>query len=134
MEEKPFSDTLRAVLLFAKAPGQEFSFDSVREMLASLYSDNMRIIDVLIVLNRAMEDVLGEPRFCRQSASVEYFNLLTAPIRSNFKLGDQFSGPGMEDSFTIEEYLTSILHQMMSFFMLTNVGWCREYLDKGRTC
>ena len=130
--EKPFSSTLRGLLHFAKRHEEPFTFKSLQKHLGVDYHPEMRLKDVLIVINNALEEMLKFPDFQVGNKSNIHFDILVDPITGivplGFDSGKGLFGPGLDDKFTIEQFYDKIISAYMHKFMFTNIGWCRDYV------
>lgn len=127
-KEKPFSDTLRVLLKFSKEYKDQFTIKSLQECLGDIYHPNMRLKDILNVLHSSLSEMIGIDQFEVASKDYIYLEILKAPFDSFSPLGNMLIGPGLDDKFSIEEFYNKIITAYMHKFMLSNVGWCREYI------
>lgn len=130
VEGKPFSETLRLLLNHTKRNNDEgFTFKSIRELLGPHYHPDMRLKDVLIVINNAFQEMLQIKEFEIGNRNLAQFEILLSPFNSIFPLGESvLFGPKLEDKFTIEQFYDKVISEYMHKFMFTNIGWCRDYV------
>lgn len=130
--EKPFSSTLCGLLHFAKRHEEPFTFKSLQKHLGVDYHPEMRLKDVLTVLNNALLEMLKFPEFQVGNKERVQFDILIAPIAGLVPLSKDsrlsMFGPGLDDAFTIETFYDKIISEYMHKFMFTNIGWCRDYV------
>lgn len=130
--EKPFSETLRSLLRFSKRNEEAFTFKSLQKHLGVDYHPDMRLKDVLVVLNNALLEMLKFPEFQIGNREYTQFEILMSPINSIVPLSKDsrlsMFGPGLDDAFTIEQFYDKIISEYMHKFMFTNICWCRDYV------
>lgn len=130
--EKPFSETLRGLLRFSKRHEEPFTFKSLQKHLGVDYHPEMRLKDILIVINNALLEMLKIPDFQVGNRNHVQFEILISPIAGLLPLSHDsrlsMFGPGLDDSFTIEQFYDKIISEYMHKFMFTNIGWCRDYV------
>lgn len=131
-KEKPFSETLRGLLHFSKRHEEPFTFKSLQKHLGPDYHPEMRLKDVLIVINNALLEMLKIKEFEVGNRDNVQFEILISPISGLVPLSKNsrlsMFGPGLDDGFTIEEFYDKIISEYMHKFMFTNIGWCRDYV------
>ena len=121
--EKPFSDTLRILLHFSKRHKEEFTIQSLREVLGPHYHPSMRLKDILIVMDNAFREMLEIKEFEAGKRPTIYLELIMSPFDGIFPLGESILfGPKLEDKFTIEEFYNKIISNYMHKFRMTNIG------------
>ena len=125
---KPFSDTVKALLVFTKQPDVELSLTTVHNLLRQIYHPDMLLKDVLVVLLSALQEVTSIPQFETPGISFLTMKLAVAPIEGTSCLGSTLFGPNKTDTFTVEEFYDSIIKQVLCVFRFTNVLWCSDYL------
>ena len=130
--EKPFSSTLCGLLRFSKRHEEPFTFLSLQKHLGVDYHPEMRLKDVLTVLNNALLEMLQFPEFQVGNKERVQFEILISPIAGLVPLSKNshlsMFGPGLDDAFTIETFYDKIISEYMHKFMFTNIGWCRDYV------
>lgn len=131
-QEKPFSSTLRGLLHFSKRHEEPFTFKSLQKHLGVDYHPDMRLKDVLTVINNALLEMLQFPEFQVGNKERIQFEILIAPISGLVPLSKNeclsMFGPGLDDEFSIEQFYDKIISEYMHKFMFTNIGWCRDYV------
>lgn len=136
-KEKPFSETLCELLRFSKRHAESFTVESLRECLGPLYHNNMRLKDILIVMDNAFREMIQIKEFEIGARPTLYLEIIMAPFNGIVPLGESIIfGPKPDEKFTIEEFYNKIIADYMHKFMQTRVDWCREYLfpeEKGVT-
>jgi len=127
--EKPFSDTVKALLIYSKKTESDFTIKSlIADCLGNLYHHEMRIKDVLVVLTNALEELYSIKEFEAGRKENLLLDLLKAPFDGARRLHDPVWGPKLEQLCPVESFYDSIVAEMLYKFKFTNVGWCRKYL------
>ena len=126
--QKPFSDTVKTLLIFSKRHEGDINIESVITCLAEQYHPNMKLKDLLCVLLNALNEIFQIKEFELSNKDQLFFSILTAPISGNMCLGHIVFGPNKDDKFSLEEVYNSIIFEIITVFRYTKVGWCREYL------
>lgn len=128
-EEKPFSETLRILLRLSKRHDEPFTIETLRDCLGPIYHDNMRLKDILIVMDTAFREMIKIKQFEIGARPTLYLEIIMSPFNGIFPLGESILfGPKLEDKFTIQQFYDKIISDYMHKFMMTNIGWCRDYL------
>jgi hypothetical protein len=125
---KPFSDTVKALLIFTKQTDVELSLVSLHNCLRDVYHPDMRLKDVIVVLLSAIEELSSIPQFETPSKSFILMKVAAAPLEGTSCLGNAIFGPNRTDVFTVEQFYDSMIKQILYTFRFTNVGWCKDYL------
>jgi len=116
--------TLKALLKFSKSDS-DFTIENVKEVLGPIYSEYMTFADILQVVHNAyMTKLITEPRF--EVSKHKSDGLIFAPLKGSSRL--DFYCVKLTDTFTIEQFYTSILIQMLNDFRFSRVDWCKEEL------
>lgn len=127
--EKPFSETLKALLYFSKRHSGSYTIEAMRTCLGPIYHNEMRLKDILIVMYNALDEMLGIPQFEVPKNRTIYLEIIMSPFDGTVPLGDKIiTGPQLEDKFSVAEFYTKIITDMMHRFMLSKVDWCRDYI------
>lgn len=125
---KPFSDTVKALLVFTKRSELELNLETVLDCLREIYHPEMKLKDVIVVLLNALQEITSIPQFESPSVSYLALKIASAPIQGTSCLGEHPFGPNRTDKFTVEEFYDSMIKELLNVFRFSNVGWCREYL------
>lgn len=128
VKDKPFSDTVKALLLYTKDSNAVLSLDSVKVCLGEIYHPEMALDDVIVVLCSATRELVTEPRFKTPSPTYLIPKIVKAPIQGTSSLGDRIFGPSKEEKFTVEEFYNSMIVELLNQFRFSTVDWCSEYL------
>lgn len=118
-------DHVLAVLKYSKT--QEHSLENLQKVLHEYYGCNLKHIDLISVLLSIVTYVNQEIQF-QSGYRLDKDKIVTAPITGSMKLGDDIFGPDLDKSFTVKEYLESIINHIVINLSLTNIGWCRNQL------
>lgn len=125
---KPFSETVKALLIYSKQTDVEIGLASVHNCLRQLYHPDMLLKDVLVVLLSAIKELSSIPQFETPSQSFLLMKIAAAPIEGTSCLGNNIFGPTTTDTFTVEQFYDSMIKQILYTFRFSNVAWCKEYL------
>lgn len=125
---KPFSDTVKALLIYSKQTNVDISLASVHNCLREIYHPEMQLKDVIVVLLSAITELTSIPQFEVPSKSFLLLKIAAAPIEGTSCLGNNIFGPTKTDKFTVEEFYDSMIKQMLYTFRFSNVAWCSAYL------
>ena len=128
INKKPFSETLKVLLKFSKEYKESFNIKALQECLGPIYHPTMRLRDILIVLDGTLKEALTIKELELPNKEYIYLKILTSPFEGSNPLGEKIFGPRLEDKFSIEEFYNKIITEYMHTLMLTNIGWCREYV------
>ena len=125
---KPFSDTVKALLLYTKQSEVELGIESVKVCLGELYHPEMALSDVITVLCSVTLELVSTPEFKTPHLGHIVSVIVKAPIEGTNSLGGKIFGPDKEEKFTVEEFYNSMIVQLLNIFRFSDIGWCREYL------
>lgn len=125
---KPFSDTVKALLIFSKQSDVELNLTSVHTCLRQLYHPDMLLKDVLVVMLSAIKELSEVTQFEVPSQSFLLMKIAAAPIEGTSCLGNNIFGPTTTDTFTVEQFYDSMIKQILYTFRFSNVAWCKDYL------
>ncbi len=127
-KEKPFSETLKVLLKFSKEYPETFDIESIKKCLGDIYHPEMKLKDILIVLDNALCEAIEIKEFEMPNRKHAYLDIIMSPFNSCNPLGGKFFGPNLKDAFSVEQFYNKIISEYMHKFMFTNIGWCREYV------
>jgi hypothetical protein len=118
------SDTLRVVLLHTKAEHTTFEWKELAGVLEPLYYHDLKMLDVLAILTTVYEEARAEPKFEMPGQHNGMFDLIVAPVKGHFSI--DLWGPKSPDvTYTVDQFYTAIIKQMLSDLRLTRVDWLR---------
>lgn len=125
------SDRLLALLFESKrSVGKNPSArDIVNNALGQLYCFDMPLISMIDHCLEACFEIINTPEF-EQSSHDKFItiakNLIKAP--SNHFQGNRLY-PNMDDIVSFEHIFYSYLTELVSFIILTNIGWSEQYKE-----
>lgn len=115
--------TVKALLIYAKKEGSSFNWhDIVNNCLGELYSRDMKLADVVHVVNKAYQKLCEEVRF---ETTYNCEKIMLSPIHSH---STSYLGYQITNSLTIEEFYNRIVIFIMYEFMFARIDWRREEL------
>lgn len=126
------SDTTLALLIHAKKEKTDFELDAIKKVLAPIYSPDMNLGDVLLVVHRSLLELMGESRFQVGKSADFFLEIILAPAKLNgsFSLRGDPLKKSSNEKYTLDEFYGSILGKMMFPFRVAHVGWCDGYFNK----
>lgn len=117
------SETLLLLLRYAKSPERDATWRGVSVVLAPLYSSEMRLQDVLVVLLKAFEEALTEPRFELGAGLSSVEELVLAPVRGLHAVGP-FGGATLATTYSVEQFYNAMVGHLLGRLAITRVDWC----------
>lgn len=126
-------ETLKVLLEYTKRTEEvTFEWKELAGVLGPLYYHDMKLIDVLSILITTYEKVLMEPRFELPGRHHAVYDIVVAPVEGTFSV-DLWGPKDLHNTYTVEQFYTSIIKKMLSDIRLTNVGWLREVETDGHS-
>jgi hypothetical protein len=114
---------LQALLRYAKSENRERSWRGVAQALSSVYSNNMRLLDVLSVMLNLYEEALSDPRYELGHGSTAVKKLLLAPVKGFHSV--EINGPsGLQSQYTVEQFYNAMVSQMLGELLMARIDWC----------
>lgn len=127
--DKRLTETAVALLRFTKQPqDKDFNFESLKQVLAPIYSYHMREVDVLRVLLKSYVQMtqIHELEMRHHLSTADLMeHLLLSPIHS---LTNHPKRVTFKDDMTVQQFYSKMLHCMLSDIMLARVDWCPELM------
>jgi hypothetical protein len=119
------SETLTAVLKYAKAEDTSYEWKDLAKMLGPLYFYDLRILDVLSILTTVYEEARNEPRFELPGRHRDIYEMITAPVSGTFSI-DLWGPKSPETTYTVEQFYSSIIKKMLSDLRFTRQDWFKQ--------
>lgn len=113
--------TLKALMLYAKK-ADELTVEGVTKVLRPIYSDDIRILDVVRIIIYAWQKALSEPRFAMRRRDDAVIDLLMAPVKG-FHAVELWGPKNLETTYSVEQYYTSVIKAVLSDLRFTRVDW-----------
>lgn len=121
------SKSLLLLLRHAKSHDRDSSWRGAAQVLAPIYSAQMRLVDVITVLLKAYQEALAEPRFELNRGHANVEDLILAPVRGLHSM-QPFGGAALESTFNVEQFYNAIVGHLLGQFAIARVDWCTSAL------
>ena len=122
-----FSNQLILLILFSKKEGSEFNYESLKELLGEMYNYNMSKRNILDVLLSTYDEALNHKQFEIPFRS-QNTKLISELLMSPFKSFLYDLTPKIPESLNSDHIFNSYYNHILTTFMLSNIGWCKEHL------
>lgn len=116
------------LLRYTKRPdgAGTFGIESAKKVLAPHYHDNMRLIDVVKVMESLIVRLAGYPEF-KLSYRECLRKALMAPLEGiSTRVGDPVFGPTKDTVITVRMIYDAVVAEIMYIFQMTPIDWCRD--------
>ena len=120
------SETLLLILRYTKSSPSEipFTWRELKDVLAPMYSYDMKIRDVLHILVKAYTEALGYPEFELHKGENPLERIMLAPVNGSFSL--DWLPPKLDKEYSVEQFYNAMVKQMLSDLMLSRIDWLRD--------
>ena len=117
------------LLRFTKDPeAPVFGIESARKVLGPHYHDNMRLIDVVKVMESLIARLEQYPEFELNYRDCMKKTLMAPIVGISTRLGDPVFGPTPDTVTSVYVFYDAMVAEMLYILRLTPIDWCRDQL------
>lgn len=121
-------DHILAVIRYSKV--KDADINGLIKVLNIYYSSRLTRVDVINILLEITDYILKEDRF-NAEVLLNKNKIILSPINGSFNISSNVFGPKLDDTYSVKEYLDSIIQHIFIQISLIKIGWCRKQLYPG---